>query len=935
MKINDNFFLLAMIVLLSSCQKQGQYDNLGKIDIVGNSESVKKAYIHPKSEEEIRKAYRDYLSSADIDDRARASALSRLAELELSNTERRIEEQDATKSNLSDDSFDKIYDERIDKTIQLLITSLRDYPDAKSNDTILYQLAKAYAQKGDQELSIKYLNQLVDSYPQSEFYVEAQFRIGEDDFSRQDYSSSEYAYSEVIVSPDNKVFYEKALFKRGWSRFKQQYYTEAVDDFLETISEHEFGSREKLKKSELELFNEYFRSVGLSFSYMGGVDALHSYFQSNPDFKYIYYTYSMIGDIYLKEERYSDAAMTFQQFMKDYPDSDNIPYAHLKTIEAWQKSGFDSKVYESIENFYVKYNPSSKYWVNQNENSNINRVIHRSLKKYVVLMSGYYHNKYQKSSSVKDYKKAEIWYKRYLQHYGAYAQNDNIYFLYAELLSQNNKYQEALLNYEKAAYQNGLIVNRDAAYATIASTDYLFQTNMDNSDYLHKHISYALKFAQAYPDDLRTESVTKHAAELAFNSKDYKTAIQLSDIYLTSHANKPSLYISGIKAESYFNLGEYTEAESLYLELSKNTSVSNEEQKRYYDKLALSIYKQGDIAIKENNPPDAVKHYSRISNIAPHSEVASKGLYDAIALDMKYKQWQDAIDLIGRFQSLYPDSDLQVDVSKKLSAAYLNSDQGIKAAQEFVKLSSIGNDNNVKASALWKAAELYETKDQTTEAIHAYESYAKKFPTPFPQYMEAMFKLTDLYSKMNDKTKVTDWRQKIVSENDKALNNIMTDRTKFIASSAYLGLANTGKSEFDLIKLSLPLKDSLNKKKKAMQKAVKYYGKASEYKIFDIVTESTNSIATIYRDFSKALLASDRPKNLNEEELNQYEILLEDQAFPFEDKAIQFYEINLARIKDGYYNESIKKSHNELITLFPARYKREPKQDDYIQISSQ
>ena len=117
-----------------------------------------------------------------------------------------------------------------------------------------------------------------------------------------------------------------------------------------------------------------------------------------------------------------------------------------------------------------------------------------------------------------------------------------------------------------------------------------------------------------------------------------------------------------------------------------------------------------------------------------------------------------------------------------------------------------------------------------------------------------------------------------------------------------------------------------------MQASVKLYGQASKYKIYEITTEATYSIALIYKDFSKALLDSDRPTNLNDEELDQYEILLEDKAFPFEDKAIEFFEINLARIKDGFYNDWIDKTHKGLIELFPVRYNRKPKQDAYVSI---
>ena len=59
-------------------------------------------------------------------------------------------------------------------------------------------------------------------------------------------------------------------------------------------------------------------------------------------------------------------------------------------------------------------------------------------------------------------------------------------------------------------------------------------------------------------------------------------------------------------------------------------------------------------------------------------------------------------------------------------------------------------------------------------------------------------------------------------------------------------------------------------------------------------------------------------------------ILLEDKAFPFEDKAIEFYEANMSHIKDGVYNKWVKQSHIQLRKLFPARYKRTAKLDRYI-----
>jgi len=920
--------VLSIFVLLS-CKSETP-SSLADIDVTTTKKSVNKVFIKPKSDEEIRQAYSDYLNNADVDDNTRIDALSRLAELEFSQSNKLLQEKEQQAN--SDEIEDKLYEARLNKTIELLSTSLEDYPKSKNNDTLLYQLAKAYDQKGDHNKSMEALNRLVEQFPKSPYFVESQFRLAEDAFSSQDYSTAEYGYTEVIVANGNEIFHEKSLFKRGWSRFKQQYYTDAVDDFIEAVLVHDFEEFEKLSKSEREQFDEYFRAIGLAFSYLGGSEPLQDYFKDQPDFLYTYHTYSMVSEIYLKQERYSDAVDTHQQFIKFYPDSKNIPYSYLKIISIWKNSGFTNKVYDAIETFYVKYNPSSNYWKNQVENSSVNRAIRRSLQEYVVLMTGYYHNKYQKSLKNKDYQQTELWYKRYLKHYRAYAQKDNIYFLYAELLSQKKKYVDALKFYELAAYDNDLIIHKDAAYASIVISNKLLSKDSKNKKLLDKHIAYALKYAQLYPTDKRTSKLIKHATKLAFKSKQYKTTIELSDIVISS--SKPlasNVYITTLKGESYFNLKEYSEAESIFGELLKSGKLKAKDKTKIQDKLALAIYKQGELAMQQKQVPQAINHYSRISTIVASSKIAATGLYDAIALNMQHKQWKSAISDIKRFQSLYPRNKLQTDVSKKLSAAYLSSNQGIKAAQEFEKISSMGGgDLSIKSAALWQAAELYEDKKKYKDAIRSYEEYARKFKKPYPQYMEAMNKLTELYAKTGPAKNLYKWHNNIVKADKKALNNAKNDRTKYITSTSYLALARNQKSRFDKLRLTLPLKKSLRKKKTAMQNAVKLYGKASKYQIYEAATEATYSIAFIYKDFSKALLDSDRPKNLNNEELDQYEILLEDQAFPFEDKAIEFFEINLSRVKDGFYNSWIKKSHTELVGLFPVRYNRKPKTDNYI-----
>ena len=83
---------------------------------------------------------------------------------------------------------------------------------------------------------------------------------------------------------------------------------------------------------------------------------------------------------------------------------------------------------------------------------------------------------------------------------------------------------------------------------------------------------------------------------------------------------------------------------------------------------------------------------------------------------------------------------------------------------------------------------------------------------------------------------------------------------------------------------------------------------------------ATYYLAEIYAHFSTALMQSERPEGLDPLELEEYELAIEEQAYPFEEKAIGVHQSNLELIRLGVYNSWIDKSLARLALLLPARY---------------
>ncbi len=76
-------------------------------------------------------------------------------------------------------------------------------PTAGDTEYILYHLAEAYDGLDDHKATNRYLNRLIDEFPDSEYRVEAHFRRAELAFSANDYKHAVADYDFVVEAGSN------------------------------------------------------------------------------------------------------------------------------------------------------------------------------------------------------------------------------------------------------------------------------------------------------------------------------------------------------------------------------------------------------------------------------------------------------------------------------------------------------------------------------------------------------------------------------------------------------------------------------------------------------------------------------------------------------------------------------------------------------------
>src|SRR6202041_1010355 len=156
-------------------------------------------------------SYKRFLDLNAGDAALRAEALRRLGDLNLESGEsERIERELATNEGL-----------RATEAIHLYTALLKAYPKYERNDSVLYQLARAYELNAQPEKALASLDQLVANYPNSRYMDEAQFRRGELLFTDKAYPKAQTAYEAVIKIGSKSGFYNQSLYKPDWTPSSQ------------------------------------------------------------------------------------------------------------------------------------------------------------------------------------------------------------------------------------------------------------------------------------------------------------------------------------------------------------------------------------------------------------------------------------------------------------------------------------------------------------------------------------------------------------------------------------------------------------------------------------------------------------------------------------------------------------------------------------------
>ncbi|WP_394200942.1 tetratricopeptide repeat protein [Marinagarivorans algicola] len=855
---------------------------------------------------------------------------------------------------IASDTGGQFFDQTISMYDQLI--QLQQAQKGEVDERLLYRVSKAYALDARMDESDAALEKLIAQNPNSSFAAEAQFRRAEQAFSYQDYSAAYTLYGAVVDIGDQTPFYLNALYMQGWALFKQDQYLASLNPFHLVMDKilPTNSNPESLSKSQQSLVADTLKVLGFAYSYIDGPASIATFTKTHGERDYTHLIYRQLGGLYVENKRYYDAANTYEAFIQEYPNSDFNPEFADTAIAVYLKGGFDKEILPAKETYIQRFGLASLYW--QERTPAQRERYSATLESYLDEVSSYYHAqaqtlvaaqtqyankqlKKQPASPVPSFVKAAGYYDEMLRSFPNHPRVPELTFLMAEALHDAGALTRAVVAYEQVAYEY-LDPQRGASagYAAILTLDQLLEAeqavndsagNKAASSALNQlklqRINSAISFADYYPADERAVAVLTNAAERLYSDGNKEQAIVIATrLTQWQPQQAPALQKTAwlVLAHSLYELERFSEAEASYRTALALLSDGDKDRAPVTDRIAASMYKQAEQNIADNQLPEAVDRLLSIASVAPDSTISVNAKYDAANHLMTLKDWSRAEKVLLDFQRQYPEHELHKTITPKLAVLYQETEQWGKAAAQLESMSSSESDPETRRSALYLSAELYRKSGSQAFAEKTYRAYIKRYPVPFDLALEARVQLLEMAKTHGTLRKQEALMQELITVDAKA-GGARTTRSTYLAAQSQTYFAGKDLAQFESIRLRAPIKKTLKAKRKAMDKALKSYKTVIDYGVAEFATQANHRIGEVYANLYDNLLNSERPKGLDELTMEQYEIMLEEQAYPFKGKAVDMLTINAERSWDGFYDEWVKESFSALAKLLPARYGKE------------
>lgn len=789
------------------------------------------------------------------------------------------------------------------------------YPKSEIADDAMFYKAAALQKEGNENGANEAMKVLVEKYPESEFFVEANMNIGKYYFEHPKaqkntgYKIAEEAYRKVLFYRDHPQFVQ-ALYHLGWCYYMQDKFDEAIAVFKYLVEEAKLDF-DPSKMEEQQLVNPLLRGeaidyIAISFDEEGKVEEVLKFLQLIGNDDYSALVLKRIAELRAEDLDYDAAIKMNRRLLAQFPYSTSAPEASISIVKLFEIMDKPDSVQTERQRFFDLYCNGSTW---NTEVSKRDSLLAKKIDSIVIaigisIADEYYRNA-EKSIGQDEYIKAADAYKQVVDKYpdekGASDARWNLAaILETKLFDKPTAYNEYIRFSQIADIDSTRREQAALNAVAIAQSMVPVDSAADKGalDFSSEKVVEAVNnYLKVFPDGGSYNKVLLGMGAIYFNRQMFRQAEGIYKQIIDKGSGEKEYYEALLfMAQCYFgqekwapainafetvwkgtdNQGHRTTARKFLLQaefLSAKTHFANDE----YDLAAQAFAaieqkypgsEYGDIVLfnaaeaheKKERWNEATESYLQLVTKYSASKLAADALFNAAGDFEKTDKYARAADCYNQIVNQYAASDKAKDALFNLGLCYEKLGKLDEMAAVNERYSSMYPGEKDVEAMLLRSAAYYAKSNSFDKAINVYRNFVRRFPNS-TRTIECLYMIAKCQYDMGDKENAVLGFSQAEQQNIR-FSEEGIEPNNYYASEAAFMTGMIKRDKFLAIKLILPddvLKrlvkeksDLLNESAKAFQRVIQYQSE----KMF----EAAYRVGQLYEDMAIAYKEQERPK---------------------------------------------------------------------------
>jgi len=818
----------------------------------------------------------------------------------------------------SQDSVELEFPEyNLDKVLETYDRIIENYPKNEMTDDAYFYKALAFQKLGESDSANEVLLTLIEKFPESEYYVEANMNIGRYYFEHpkaeggKGYRLAEEAYRRVLFYRDHPQ-YVQALYHLGWCYYMQDQYEEAIAVFKYLVEEVELEF-DPSKMEEQQVVNPLLRGeaidyIAISFDEEDRIEDAIQFLDLIGNNDYSAMVLKRIGELREEDLDVPAAIKIYRRLLKEYPSSSIAPDATVGLIKLYESNDNMQAAMQEREVFFSTYSKGSEWWndIAKRDSTLLPRIDSMAIAIGLYVADASYRAA-EETGDTEQFIKAAKNYSRVLEKYPdnprAADARWNVAVIMDTKMNEKPKAFEEFINFSR---QTEIDSSRreQAALNAVAIAQQLLPPDSALEDgkleFAAKKVIDAVEnYENIFPAGSSLTKVQLGLGAIYFNRRMYDKAAKVYQkiIEREQEQGTEDYYVAlSYLGRCHFGKERWAKASSVFKKVWKDapdTSLSSDAQSLLlqsefshakeilsdgdYEKAAMAFQsieekypgsKYGDIVLfnaagaweKKGLWASACENYEKLVSRYPQSKLAPDALFNAAGDYEKANKYQKAADSYERIVANYSETEKAKDALFNLGFSYEKLGQMEKMAEANERYSQLYPGEKDVEAMLLRSANYYFKSGMYDRAKNVYRNFFGRFPRS-SNSVEALFMVAKSSYEQGDYTLALSGFEETEMHNNKLIQDGLEPNNYYAAEAAYY-TAVIRREQFQKIELVLPksrLEKSLKDKTELLSQATKAYQRVITYQS-EKMFEATYRMGSLYEDLVETWRNQQRPK---------------------------------------------------------------------------